>query len=82
MATKKTVTIHKRGKKPVSFARGGLHSTTNTPADEPIPAAKIQKALAGDYGEKGRKQAVMAEGLLKKGRKTAAQRRKKKAMAT
>lgn len=73
------VRLKKKGKKTITFTRGGLHATTGTPEGKTIPAEKMQKALAGDYGEKGRKQAVMAKGLLAKGRKTAvANKRKKK----
>ncbi len=73
------VTMHpkKKGQKPVTFNKGGLHETTNTPAGEKIPVEKIRAALAGRYGPKGKKQAVMAQGMLKKGRKTAAKNRKK-----
>lgn len=61
----------KKGQKPVAFKKGGLHETTHTPQGEKIPESKIQAALRGEYGKRGKKQAVMATGLLKKGRKTA-----------
>lgn len=78
--SKKKVTMKptKKGQKPVTFERGGLHETTNTPPDERIPQSKITAALAGKYGPKGKKQAVMAEGMLKKGRKTAAKNRSRR----
>lgn len=74
MATKKgsKVTIHKSGKKPVSFKKGGLHASTHTPKGQKIPDSKMSAALHGKYGPKAKKQAVFAEGMLKKGRKTAA----------
>lgn len=76
---KTTVTMRARGKKSVSFAKGGLHQSTGTPQDEPIPASKMQKALSGGYGKLAKKQAVFAKGMLAKGRKTAvANKRKKK----
>ena len=71
-----TVTMRKRGKDPVSFKAGGLHESTHTPADEPIPASKMRAAKAGRYGEKAVKQANMASGMLAKGRRTAAKNRK------
>ena len=71
MAKAKTVTISKKGKKPVKFKKGGLHRTTGTPAGEKIPASKMKRALAGGYGKLGKKQAIMAEGMLKAGRRTA-----------
>lgn len=71
----KTVTMRKRGKKPVSFSKGGLHRSTNTPEDEPIPASKMRAAARGDYGATAVKQATMASGMLRKGRKTAARNR-------
>lgn len=78
MASKgKTVTIHKKGKKPIKFKKGGLHKSLGVPEGEKIPASKMKAALAGKYGPKAKKQAVMAQGLLKKGRQTAAKHRKK-----
>lgn len=70
-------TIKSPGKKPVSFAKGGLHKSTGTPAGEKIPAAKMAAAAAGKLGPKAKKQAVMAKGMLAAGRKTAASNRKK-----
>ncbi len=64
-----------KGKKPVTFQKGGLHKTTGTPMGEKIPASKMRKAKAGGYGPKGKKQAVMATGMLAKGRRTAAKGR-------
>jgi hypothetical protein len=69
------VTMRKKGKAPVTFQRGGLHESTNTPMGEPIPASKMQRALSGGYGPKAKKQAVMAKGMLAKGRRTAARKR-------
>lgn len=63
------------GKAPVTFQPGGLHRSTDTPAGQPIPAAKMQQALGGKLGPKAKKQAVMAKGMLKAGRQTAAANR-------
>ncbi len=69
---KKMVVMKAKGKKPVKFQKGGLHRTTNTPMGKPIPPGKVRAAAAGAYGPKGKKQAVMAQGMLARGRKTAA----------
>ena len=68
-------TMRAKGKKPVTFERGGLHASTNTPAGEKIPESKVAAAAAGKYGAKAVKQANMARGMLRKGRKTAARNR-------
>jgi hypothetical protein len=68
-------TMRAKGKKPVSFEKGGLHKSTNTPEGENIPASKLAAAKRGDYGSKAVKQANMASGMLRKGRKTAARKR-------
>jgi hypothetical protein len=52
------------GQKTIKFHPGGLHSSTNTPQGEPIPAAKKAAALAGSYGPKARKQALFAKNVL------------------
>lgn len=77
-AKKKTQTISGgQGKKPVTFKKGGLHESLGVPADQKIPAAKMAKAQAGDYGPKAQKQANMAQGMLKAGRQTAAKNQRK-----
>lgn len=53
------------GQKPITFTKGGLHTTTGTPQDQKIPAAKIAAALAGKYGPKGRQQALFMKNVLK-----------------
>lgn len=73
-----TVTIRKKGKKPISFSAGGLHRSTHTPMDEKIPASKLAAAARGEYGPKAVKQAALAKGALATGRKTAAKNKKKK----
>lgn len=64
-----------KGQKSVSFEQGGLHRSTNTPEGETIPASKLAAAKRGDYGAKAVKQATMASGMLRKGRRTAAKHR-------
>lgn len=68
----------KSGSKPVQFAKGGLHRSLGVPEGQPIPAAKMAAAKAGDYGPKAKAQANMATGMLAAGRKTAAKNRTKK----
>jgi len=70
-AKKKTETIppKKAGQKPIKFQKGGLHESTNTPKDQPIPASKKAAALRGDYGPKAKKQAQLAKHVLTGGRR-------------
>ena len=74
MAAKK-VTMHAKGKKPVSFNKGGLHRSLHVPMGQKIPASKMAAAKAGRYGPLAKKQANMAMGMLAKGRKTAAKKK-------
>lgn len=60
----KKVTIHKAGKKPITFKEGGLHKSTHTPAGKPIPASKKEEALEGELGPKAKKQALFAKNVL------------------
>lgn len=70
------ISLRKKGKPTITFQKGGLHESTDTPEGEKIPAEKMAKAKAGDYGPKAVKQANMATGLLKKGRQTAMKHKK------
>ena len=71
-----TVVMHGIGKSPVSFQKGGLHRSLGVPMGQKIPAKKMASAAAGNYGPKAKKQAIMAKGMLAKGRRTAAKNRK------
>jgi hypothetical protein len=73
-----TTTIRGKGKKPISFSKGGLHRSTNTPEGERIPASKMAAAKRGDYGAKAKKQASFATGMLKAGRRTARKNARKR----
>lgn len=75
---KVTIGPKKKGQKKVTFSKGGLHRSTDTPEGEKIPPAKMAAAKAGKFGAKAKKQANFAQGMLKAGRKTAAKNRKKK----
>lgn len=70
-------TIKSPGKKPVTFQEGGLHKSLGVPEGQTIPPAKMAAAAAGDYGPKAKAQAALAQGMLAKGRKTAARNRAK-----
>jgi len=72
----KKQTISSPGKKPITFKQGGLHQSTGTPAGQPIPAAKMQQALAGKLGPTAQKQAQFAKNVLAKGQQTANKNRK------
>jgi hypothetical protein len=75
--TKKTVTMRAKGKKPVTFRKGGLHRSLGVPEGSKIPASKMAAAKAGNYGPLAKKQANMATGMLAKGRRTAAKKKGK-----
>ena len=60
-----------KGQKAVSFQKGGLHRSVGVPQGQKIPASKMAAAKAGKYGPKAKKQAIMATGMLAKGRRTA-----------
>jgi hypothetical protein len=68
-------TIKAPGKKPITFAKGGLHQSLGVPQGQPIPAAKMQQALAGKAGPKAKAQAQFAKNVLGAGQKTAAKNR-------
>ena len=76
-APKKVTIKGGAGKKPVTMTAGGLHKSLGVPEGQKIPAAKMAAAAAGEYGPLAKKQAVMAQGMLKAGRQTAARDRKK-----
>lgn len=76
-STGRKTTIKAPGKAPVSFQKGGLHTSTGTPQGQKIPAAKIAAAKRGEFGPLAIKQANMATGMLAAGRKTAAKNKKK-----
>ena len=73
----KTVIKGKAGAKPVSFKPGGLHQSLGVPQGQNIPAAKMAAAAAGKFGPKAKAQANLAQGMLAKGRQTAAKNTKK-----
>lgn len=59
-----TLTPTKAGQKKITFTKGGLHVSTGTPQDQPIPAKKKQAALDGELGPKAEKQAMFAKNVL------------------
>lgn len=52
------------GQKTITFNKGGLHESTNTPSGEKISSAKKEAALEGKYGTKAKKQALFAKNVL------------------
>lgn len=52
------------GQKPITFQAGGLHKSTHTPVGQPIPAAKMKKALKGGFGKKAKAQANFKKNVL------------------
>lgn len=71
-------TISTKGKKPITFKKGGLHQSLGVPQGKPIPPGKMAAAAAGKMGPKAQKQAQFAKNVLAKGQKTAARSRKGK----
>lgn len=76
--TRVTMKPRKRGQKKVTFEEGGLHKSLGVPMGMKIPESKMQEAMRGEHGMKAKRQAMMAEHMLAKGRKTSAKRRKKR----
>lgn len=62
----RTVTMKptKKGQKPIKFKAGGLHASLGVPQGKPIPAGKMKDALAGKYGPKAKKEALLAKNVL------------------
>lgn len=56
--------LRKKGKKPISFKKGGLHKSLGVPQGKKIPASKLKAALAGKYGPKAKKQAMLDKNVL------------------
>jgi hypothetical protein len=76
--TGKTTISGSGGKKPVTFQKGGLHSSLGVPQGQKIPVTKVAAAQAGKFGPKAKRQANFAMGMLKAGRQTAARNRSTK----
>lgn len=61
---KETVQPTKKGEKPITFNKGGLHKSTGTPVGKKIPEKKMDAALSGKDGPKAEKQANFAKNVL------------------
>lgn len=59
-----TIKPMKKGEKPITFKKGGLHASTGTPAGEKIPAKKKAEAIEGKLGPKAKKEAQFAKNVL------------------
>ncbi len=80
MARKRSsrVTMHKKGRRPISFKRGALHRELHVPEGQPIPESKKRAALAGKYGPLARKRANFGfRGALAAGRRKARGKRRR-----
>lgn len=60
----KTIQPKEPGQKPITYKPGGLHRSTSTPSGKPIPKEKFERALAGGFGARARKQALMAKNVF------------------
>ena len=60
----KTIEPKNASQKPITYEKGGLHSSTGTPQSEKIPTKKFARALAGGYGSKAKRQALMAKNVF------------------
>jgi hypothetical protein len=66
------VTLRAKGKSPITFKKGALHSQLGVPQGQPIPASKKRAALSGSLGPLAKKRASFAfKGALAAGRRTA-----------
>lgn len=59
----------------IKFQKGGLHDSLGVPEGQPIPAAKMKAALAGQFGPKAKRQALLAQTLEGMNHKKAAGRK-------
>lgn len=67
--TTETLKPNKKGEKPITFEKGGLHKSTDTPEGKKIPAKKMAEAESGKLGKKAEKQADFAKNVLSKHRR-------------
>ena len=61
---KETIKPTKKGQKPITFNKGGLHKSTGTPMGEKIPETKMEDAAEGKLGMKAEKEAQFAKNVL------------------
>lgn len=61
---KVTLKPKKKGQKKITYRKGGLHASLGVPQGQPIPKQKLRDALAGRYGPKAKKQAMMAKNVF------------------
>ena len=54
-----------KGQRPIRFQPGGMHKSLGVPMGKPIPAGKKAAALAGKYGDKAKRQALLAKNVLR-----------------
>ena len=56
--------LTKKGKKPITFHPGALHSQLGVPQGQKIPASKMQAARSGSLGALAKKRALFARNVL------------------
>lgn len=60
----KTKTIHKAGKKAITFHPGALHAQLGVTQGARIPASKMAAAENGEYGALAKKRAEFSKNVL------------------
>lgn len=66
---KRTIKPRGKGQKPITFTEGGLHRSLGVAAGKKIPEGKFRAALAGRYGPKAKRQALLAKNVLRRGQR-------------
>lgn len=61
---KVTIKPRKKGQKKLTYVKGGLHESLGLPQGTKIPKVAIDRAIAGHYGPKAKKQAMMARNVF------------------
>lgn len=61
---KVTIPAQEKGQKPVTFKKGALHEQLGVPANEKIPAKKMEAAASGSLGPLAKKRALFAKNFL------------------
>jgi len=64
MGSKETIPPEKKSQHKITFHKGGLHASTNTPSSEKISSAKHAAAKSGKLGPKAKKQEMFYENVL------------------
>jgi len=68
MGSKETIPPEKKSQHEITFRKGGLHASTNTPSSQKISSAKHAEAKSGKFGPKAKKQELFYENVLSRRR--------------